>query len=121
MWQLNTSQYKEGNSALPLASLVRTGRRALGDGRMRGLLQRVYPFVSTFTTDLDVTVRLFDSASGPLTGSETFTFDQSLGEGGHFQSIFRRARFYELEFGSTLGQPWVLDGYDVDVMKGGSR
>src|SRR5690606_11054729 len=53
---LNTQQNQADGTTLE--SFVRFGRRALGDGRMRGLIARVYPFASNLFGELDVTVHL---------------------------------------------------------------
>lgn len=119
VWKLNTAQYADGD---PLPSFIRLGRRALGDGRMRGLLSRVYPFASQFVnSQLDVTLRLSDHAMGPITSTGSFVFDTALPEGGHFVSTFRRGRFVEVEFGNASGDPWELSGWDFDIKSGGER
>lgn len=119
---INVAQNLDGAA---LRSFVRFGRRPLGDGRMRGLLRRVYPFATRFAASghsLDVTVRLCEHASGPITAQETFAFPLDLAEGAHFVSPFRRARYFELEFGTDgPGEPWELEGYDIDPDTGGRR
>ena len=88
---------------------------------MRGLLARVYPFASQISPGtLDITVRLSDHASGPITDSETFEFDTALSEGAHFISPFRAARYFELQLG-TDGSAWEITGYDIDTRPGGRR
>ena len=67
-----------------------------------------------------VTTRYADHGEGPVTISDEQTFDQSLPEGGHFVTPYRRGRFYELEFGSP-GTPWELSGWDHDAVSGGRR
>jgi len=89
---------------------------------MRGLVARVYPFVTKFGSLLDVTVRLADHAQGPATIVHTDSFDQSLPEGGHFTTPYRRGRFMENEFGADgPSQPYELSGYDLDIKSGGKR
>lgn len=117
VYKINTFQTADGT---PLVSFVRFGRQALGDGRMRGLLTRVYPFSEEIVGTLDVTCRFADHAEGDVTITHTEEFDSSLPEGGHFVSPFRRGRYYELEFG-TDGTAWSISGYDVDVREGGRR
>lgn len=118
LYTFNTAQDADG-AALP--SFVKFGRRTF-DGRMRGLIRRVYPFVSTFANAIDVTVHLADHAQGGSTINAEFSFDQTLPEGRHFVSVFRRGRFYEVEFGTDgPAMPWKLSGYDVDVSSGGMR
>lgn len=117
VYKINSAQTADG---VDLVSYVTTNRRALGDGRMRGLLARVYPFSEQTGLPLTVTVRLSDHAEGPITASATHTFDGTLPEGGHFVSPFRRGRYFELKFG-TNGTAWRLTGYDTDVKQGGFR
>lgn len=119
LYTFGTSQNADGAA---LASYVRFGRKAISDGRMRGMVRRVYPFVTAFSTTLDVTTRLTDNAMGPITITQTDSFDQTLPEGGHFVSPFRRGRFVENQFGTAgPGQPWELSGYDMDLTSGGKR
>lgn len=122
VYELNASQDADGSA---LESFVHFGRRAMGDGRMRGLLRRVYPFAVKFASadyDLSVTPYLSDHASGTPTAGTAEAFDVTLPEGGHFVSPFRRARFFEIRFGTAgPGEPWELEGYDIDVSAGGRR
>lgn len=119
LYTLNTSQNAD-TAALP--SFVKFGRRAVIDGRLRGMVSRVYPFVSAYVNPLDVTVHLSDHAMGTSTISAEFSFDQTLPEGGHFVSVFRRGRYVEIEYGTDgPGEPWELSGYDLDIKKGGAR
>lgn len=120
LYFINTVQNKPDGSGLN--SFVRFGRRALGDGRMRGLLSRVYPFAAQFATALSVTSLLTDNAHGPITTTQVDTFDQTLPEGGHFVSPYRRGRFMELQFGTPgPNMPYEIAGYDLDVKPGGQR
>ena len=106
-------------TALP--SYVRFGRLPLSDGRERGLLRRVYLFVKQFAGNfLKVRTRMADNAVSPIQFSDEQELDLSLPEEGHFVSVFRRGRYYELEF-ATDGTPWQMAGFDVDVQKGGRR
>lgn len=118
VYTLNTAQ--TGNGAA-LDSFVRTGRFALGDGFMRGLLARVYPFATEFASNvLHVRTRMFDSANGPLQFVDEVDFALDMDDGMHFASIFRAGRFFELEFHSD-GGAWELAGWDVEVRPGGYR
>lgn len=118
VFTLNTIQTADG-ALLP--SFVRTGRRALTDGRHRDMISRVYPFASQADgTTLAVRVRRAEHAAGPVSTFDEQPMDLSLPEEGHFTSHFRVARFYELEF-ATDGSPWRLAGWDVDVRRGGAR
>lgn len=119
IYSFNTAQDADGTA---LASYVRFGRRAISDGRMRGLLTRVYPFVTPFATPIDVTVSMSDSADALASIIDEKSFDQSLPQGGHFSVHYRSGRFYEVQFGSDgPGQPWEVSGYDVDLRPGGKR
>jgi hypothetical protein len=118
VYTINVSQAADGD-ALP--SYVRFGRRALGDGRIRGLLTRIYPFTTQLPGELEITVRLSDHGSGPITTSVDFTFDTTLPEGGHFSPIYRRGRYFELQFGRSDGMAWQMAGYDTDTRHGGRR
>jgi len=63
-----------------------------------------------------------DHAQGAVSITQTDAFDQSLPEGGHFTTPYRRGRYYEAEFGTDgPGQPWELAGYDIDIKSGGKR
>lgn len=119
IYTINTSQNADG-AALP--SFVTFSRRAIADGRIRGLLTRVYPFVDQFSTPLDVTIQLSDSGDGNPMISDTQSFDQLQPEGGHFTVHYRRGRYFEVKF-STDGPnaPWQIAGYDTDVRPGGRR
>lgn len=119
IYTLNTAQDADGAA---LSSFVRFGRRALSDGRMRGIVTRVYPFMHTFVSPIDVSVLLTDSADAEPTITDTKSFDQSLPQGGHFTIHYRAGRFFEVQFGtSTANHPWELAGYDVDLRRGGKR
>ena len=119
---LNASETADGAA---LASFVKFPRKALGDGRMRGLLSRIYPFATSPTGvsgPLLVTVHLSDHEEGPATIDHTDNFDLTLPEGNHFTTPYRRGRYYELEFGTAgPNQPWELAGYDTDGKIGGRR
>lgn len=118
IWLLNENQTAGGTL---LNSFVRFGRVALGTGRERGLLARVYPFAELASSgDLIVRVRISDHAAGPSDLAAEILFDQDLIEGGHFVSPFVAGRYMELEFGSS-GNVWTLQGYDIDVRQGGMR
>lgn len=119
IYTLNTGQNADG---VALPSFVTFGRRALGDGHIRGLLARVYPFVSVLSTPVDVTVQMSDSANGTPMIIDTKSFDQTQPEGGHFTIHYRRGRYFELKFSSSaLNRPWEVAGYDTNVRPGGHR
>jgi hypothetical protein len=69
-----------------------------------------------------VDVRVMDHAMGVATGVSEFEFDQTLPEGGHFVSAFRRGRYMELGVRTyEVNQSWKLSGLDVQVVQGGER
>lgn len=115
---INEDQKGDG---VALPSYARFGRVAMGSGRERGLLRRVYPYAEQQPSSIYVLPWLTDSAGGLLVGGGTLTFDLNMPQGGHFVSPFRRARFMSLQFGSLTGDPWILQGYDVDMNAGGMR
>ena len=119
LYSVNVSQAADGAA---LNSYVTFGRRAMFDGRIRGLLTRVYPFATPFVSNVNVTVRLADSANGVPITTDTQSFDQSQPEGGHFTIHYRRGRFFEVQFGTNgTNLPWEILGYDTDVRPGGRR
>lgn len=119
IYTINTNQNADGAA---LASFVTFSRRAISDGRMRGLLTRVYPFVDQFTTPINVIALMSDSADGNPLITDTQSFDQTQPEGGHFTVHYRRGRYFEIKL-STDGPnaPWQIAGYDTDVRPGGRR
>lgn len=118
IYTLNTAQAGAGSD---LISYARTGRRAMGDGRMRGLLTRVYPFCRPFDGNLTVSVFLSDHAAGNITLTDSQSFNQNLLQGEHFTVHYRRGRYFELEFRTEDGTPFEVEGYDWDARIGGRR
>lgn len=119
VYTVNTSQDAAG-AALP--SFVKFSRRPTQNGQNRGLLTRIFPFVTTFSTPLDVTAHFSDFAIGPATISQTVSYDQSFPEGQFMAAIYRRGRYFEVELGSDgPGQPWEVSGYDFITKPGGGR
>lgn len=119
VYSVNTSQDAAGSA---LASFVKFGRRPTVDGQRRGLIKRVFPFVTTFSTPMDVTVGFADFAIGPATITQTVSYDQSFPEGQFMAPIYRRGRYFEVQFGSDgPGQPWEISGYDHTATIGGGR
>lgn len=115
------SETQKGNG-VALPSFVRFGRMALGSGRERGMLRRLYPFIETTNTQVEVKAWLADHASGQMTLSGTFTYDGTqIDQEGHFVSVFHRGRYVSPQFGSPTGDGWILDGYDYDMTPGGKR
>lgn len=115
---LSASQTGDG-AVLP--SFARTGRLAMGSGRERGMIRRIYPFAEPTNITLQVVVWMADHAAGALSNKGTYNFNTALVEGGHFVSPFRRGRYLSFQFGSAAGEPWVMDGWDYDMNYGGMR
>lgn len=104
-------------------SFVRFSRRPLVDSRRNGTVKRVYvndKFEGS--GDLTVNLRLFDSPN-TTTVKEQAEVAIALDGTERFASFRNSARFVEVEFGSTPTTPgyWSIEGYDVDVVPGGSR
>jgi hypothetical protein len=119
LFQLNTSQ--TGNGAA-LNSFVTFGRVPLADGRMRALVRRIYPFVQMFPQALTVTAGLSNFGSGPVAITASAQFDQRyINSDLYFAPIYRRGRYLDLTFGDATGNPWVLNGFDIEVIPGGMR
>lgn len=122
IWLLNVSENANG---VGLQCFVTFPKRPTGDGRMRSLLSRVYPFAHSDNGDifdLNVYLLLSDSEGGAETTTVAYPLDLTLSEGGHFVAPYRRGRFYSVTFGTDgPTQPWVLDGYDLDFKPGGRR
>jgi hypothetical protein len=114
------SEAQTGNGVV-LANFVRFGRMALGSGRERQLLRRVYPFTTQSTISLTITTNLTDYAAGPFTNVTSTQYDTTLPEGLNASPIYHRGRFASLQFGDPNGGPWVLAGYDYDVTGDGER
>jgi hypothetical protein len=119
IYTVNTAQTANG---VALPSYVQFGRRPTVDGRMRGLLTRVWPFATqTADSTLDVTLRRVDSAVGNVQESAVEVLDLNLPEDGFFVSFWRAQRYFELRFGNSTGTPWELHGYDLEIRGGGMR
>lgn len=118
IWVFNQTQTADGEI---LPSFVRTGRFALRSGRERDLLTRIYPWAHQLPFNLEVTLFMGDHVSGELSDKGTQIFDMNLPEGGHFVTFYRRGRVAEFQFGSSDGDPWILDGWDYDKVDGGYR
>lgn len=119
IYSINTSQDADG---VALSSFVRFGRRVISNGRMRGLLTRVYPILTQLNTPIKITALMSDAADANATIQDEQSFDQLQPFEGHFSAHYRRGRYFEIQFGTSgPGQPWELGGYDFDIRKGGHR
>lgn len=109
-------------SGQPSSSYVTTRRMATQDGRVRGVVKRLYPFIATnASTNLTLTLYQFDSADGDSTGNASFTLSQGLAAGSYYFPVYRRARYVEFKFGVSDTTVWDLSGWDWDGLPGGSR
>jgi len=115
VYTLNAAQAQDGTSA---ASYVTFGQQPLWDGRLRGLLTRIYPYVSSETTSVDVTLSMSDKGNENALTSDIQTFDPA--GTNHFTTHYRRGRYYFVKFGSA-SSPWEIVGFDFDRRSGGSR
>ena len=120
VFQLNV-QDQAGTVA---TSFVRFSRRPVIDSRSNGVITRVYPgadFQSGSTSQLTVKVRLFDAPNGDVqrTDETNITLDGA----ERFVPFRVSGRFVEVEMGTgpTVLGLWAIEGYDMDVVKGGSR
>src|SRR5690606_36661207 len=121
VWVLNDDQFANGQ---PLPSYVRFGRwasDARDPGRGEYLLTRIYPFTKRQDHNLEIRVFGSDFASGTMESKGLYLFPMSRIENTHFASIFRTAKYFELQFGNSDGLPWELEGYDTDIRAGGKR
>lgn len=121
VYTLNTSQNRDDGTAL--ASHATFGRLPIGTHRMRALIRRIYPFVTkNVNADVTITVFLSNQAEGPAETTLTFTFSQLLSQEANFVSVFRRARYATVKFGTDgPSETFELAGYDIDLTAGGYR
>lgn len=116
---INTAQDANG---VALTSFVRFGRRLIVDGRMRGLLTRIYPVLTQFSSPIKITALMSDAPDANPVIIDEQSFNQLQPSGGHFSVHYRRGRYFEVQFGTSgPAQPWELSGYDYDIRRGGKR
>jgi hypothetical protein len=119
IYQFDNIQTADGAQ---LPSFVRTGRQMLTSGRERSLLTRVYPFCQSYPGNfLEVTPYMTDAVGMTPISVGTQLLDLSFPQSGHFVSIYRRGRAMELVYGSSVGGPWSISGWDTDIVPGGRR
>lgn len=119
LYTINTSQDADGSA---LASFVKFGRRVLFNGRVKGLLTRIYPILTQLSSSIKITAYMSDAADASSTIDDEQSFNQSQPEGGHFSTHYRRGRFFEVGFSSAgPSEPWEVGGYDFDARRGGKR
>lgn len=107
---------------------ARFSRRPLVDSRTRGVVNRVYPYIDPQvgqTHSITVTMRSFanDSGNAHTDYTQTYPVDYETSATSTGFAAFRApGLFTEIEFGTTgAQQPFSLNGYDLDVSKGGQR
>lgn len=117
---LNTQASKNGTA---MTAYARFGRRPLGGTVRKGILRRIYPFLQQLSASgLSVTVRVrttdFPQGVASIAADGTYAVAQTADR--NFVSFLAGGRFVEVEF-RTEGQtdPWMLVGYDMDVVPGG--
>lgn len=107
-----------------ILSFARFGRRPVMDGRRKGTVRRIYPYVekSEASGIMKVLLRCSDQVDGPVTDITMYDFDLSLPEGALFVSPRKSARFVEVEFAiAGTGKFLSITGYDIDATIGGER
>jgi hypothetical protein len=120
IWQLYVANTQNGSPALCTATW---GSRAIGNGRSRSLLTRIYPEIDYIANPLgtiSVTVAMQDAAMGPITITDTRQFDATY-SGNRFTSHMRRGREVAVTISDQLGIGWATAGYDFDWVTGGER
>lgn len=119
IWVINRSQTADG-TALP--SFVRTSRMATRSGRERDLLTRVYPFTRNLPYDLELTLFMGDFIGQEPLPKGVQSFNMNMVDGQNPYVVFyRKGRTVEFTFGSSAGNPWVIDGWAYDTTNGGVR
>lgn len=128
LYTINTDQRGDGAQ---LPGFVRFGRRALGDGRMRGLLSRIYPDVIPQLGSVGtVQIRSYvsDFAGGGSVSVSDLPYDmaqatRAYGMGEAWVAPYKRGRYLEVELyhDGSPNEAWGLAGYDIDVKGGGRR
>lgn len=125
--KLNTVNTQDG-AGFP--SFVQFVRRQTMEGsrsaiRGRGLIPRVYPLAKRIPGaiySLTVTTTVYDHIDDA--GSSTVLTFPLDGSGPRFVLPYRRGVWFDVQFGtagSSTGQPFELQGYDVDIRAAGER
>lgn len=120
IWALYSSNTQNGTPALCTATWA---SRVVGNGRARPLITRVYPevdYIAEPASPLIVTLTLQDAPTGPVTITDTQTFDPSYA-GNRFTVHYRRGRVGAVTFSDRDGLGWTAAGYDWDWTNGGLR
>lgn len=120
----------DAQNGVGFASFVQFAQRTTMESprspvRGKGLVARVYPLVDidpVATYDLIVTTTVYNHINEP--GSSTVQSFPLTATGNRFVVPYRRGVWFDVQFGtqgSAGGQPWMLQGYDVDIRPAGER
>lgn len=121
IWQLYTSNTQNGTAALATATW---GSRPIGNGRSKMLVTRVYPEIAYQASpigNVSVTLTLQNYAEGPVTITDTQSFNPSYPSGVGWTTHYRRGSVGSVTFSDQAGVGWVAAGYDWDYTLGGVR
>lgn len=120
IWYLYQSNTQNGTPALATATWA---TRLLGDGRIRPLVTRIYPEIEYIAGggSVSITLTLQDAAAGPVTITDTKTFNPNYAGNIYFTTPYRRGRYGSVTMSDTAGLGWVAEGYLLDVAQGGGR
>jgi hypothetical protein len=112
----------DSHDGASISSFFRIGRFISADGRHKTILKRLYPFFEQLIGTITITVFAADSYDGVATEIYTTNFDMQLLEDETFTSIFKQARYYEIEFAlSGTGKPFSFSGMIVENVLAGKR
>ena len=123
--KLNTNETQDGTGFASFVQFVRrpTMETSNRNPRGKGLVKRIYPLAKKLSGySLTVTTTVYNQIDGAGSSTvQTWPMDES---GNRFVVPYRRGVWFDVQFGtagSTTGQPWELQGYDVDVVEAGER
>ena len=120
---LNDKDDQDGGA---ISAFVRFPMRPVVDGRSKGLIKRLYPFMEHLPgAAYDLTVKVFatERIEGKIILLDEQAYDLAQDDLEHyFISVFKIARYAQIQF-ETVGatQPWATQGYDWDAIPAGSR
>lgn len=121
IWQLYSSNTQNGTAALATATW---GSRPIGNGRSKMLVTRVYPEIQYQASpigNVSITLTLQNYAEGPVTITDTQSFNPSYANGVGWTTHYRRGSVGAITLSDQLGVGWVTAGYDWDYTLGGVR
>jgi hypothetical protein len=116
---------KDSANGVPMKAFARMPRRALVDGRSKGVLRKVYTYADQLPAagyPLNLSVYGADQVGGKEHLLGTFQYDLKQPEGSGYLGIRKTARMMELEYWTEgLSGAFTLSGYDIDAVEGGER